>query len=96
MARREPTGKEACVAAGAVPEIVAVLKAHPNYAALAEKACQALWLIAQENLAGQQACVTAGAVPLLCAAFSDHSGETRRMAHGALNAMGYTEYGSKI
>ena len=64
-------GEKPCVAAGAVPALVAALKAHLSVAAVAEQACWALRNIAAIP-AGQEAAVAAGAVPALVAALKAH------------------------
>ena len=81
------------MAAGAVPAIVAALKAHSSDAAVAEKASGALFKIAHIP-AGKEASVAAGAVPLLAATFSAHAGIARQRAHYALNMLGYNDNGS--
>jgi hypothetical protein len=63
--------REACVAAGAVPAIVAALLAHGDVAEVAQFACRALCLIA---LTEPAACVAAGAIPAIVAALEVHAG----------------------
>ena len=62
-------GKEACLAAGAVPVVVAALTAHASAgeAAVAVYACRALGVIATW-VPGQDACVAAGAIPAIVGA----------------------------
>ena len=67
-------GEKPCVDAGAVPALVAALKAHPSVAAVAEQACGALRNIAYIP-AGMDATVAAGAVPAVVAALKANLSE---------------------
>ena len=77
----EAAERQPCMAAGAVPALVAALQAHPSVAAVAEHACGALCCIAfdpgggEAAHAGARACVDAGAAPALVAALLAHPSE---------------------
>ncbi len=66
-------GKEACLAAGAVPVVVAVLTAHTRAgesATVVVHACKALGVLAI-CVPGQDACVAAGAIPAIVGALNE-------------------------
>ncbi len=87
IAAGNPVCREACVAAGAVPVIVAVLKVHSSMATVAEYACWALSNITGDNSpAAKKACVAAGAVPAIVAALKANPSvaDVAKRACGAL------------
>ena len=67
-------GKDSCVSCGAVPAVLAVLKAHAGSATLAQHGCWALANIAVSDPGGEDACVSSGAVPAVVAALVAHAG----------------------
>ena len=84
---QDEEGKEACLAAGAVPALVAALQVHGGSAGVAEQACKALMRFAIEYAPGKEVCVAAGAVPVIVAALTAHTGsavDAAKMACGAL------------
>ena len=68
----QKAGTQPCVEAGAVPVLVAALRAHANVPVVAECACRALCNIAGIP-AGQTACVSDGAVPAIVAALKNRA-----------------------
>jgi hypothetical protein len=55
-----PSGKDACVAEGAVPALVAALRAHVSVPAVARTACEALLKLTGASPPAVQACLAAG------------------------------------
>jgi hypothetical protein len=76
----------ACVAAGAVPALVAALTTHAGEAGVCRAACGALCNIVKSDEAAA-ACVAAGAVPAIVAALEAHAGEAG-VCEVACNALG--------
>ena len=89
-------GGEDCIDKGAVPALVAALKAYPGEASVAENACRALLWIARLP-AVQEACVAAGAVPALVAALKAYPGEAdvAETACDALFCIAHNEVGGE-
>ncbi len=85
IAANKTSGGEACVAADAVPALVAALKSHSSVKGVAMNACSALRYIAIIP-AGGEACAAAGAVPAILAALQSHPSvfEVAEAACGAL------------
>lgn len=73
-------GKEACVAGGAVPALVAALTTHPSNPKIALKASRALRNIALIP-SGQEAAVAAGAVPAVVAALRENPGNDASVSY---------------
>ena len=78
---------------GAVPHLGMVLETHKIHEGACEMASGAFWSIA--SVASLKAVViSAGVVPLLANVWKCHAG-AKTNAHGALNALGYNDDGSK-
>ena len=78
---------------GAITYLVKVLESHKAHEGSCSRASGALWSIA--SVASLKAgIVSAGVVPLLANVWKSHAG-AKTNAHGALNALGYNDDGSK-
>ena len=96
IALGNPPGGEACVAAGAVPAIVAALKSHCSVAGVKECALYALRNIADSSPAGKEACVAAGAVPAAVIAIINLPPGGTLSGKNLLTSLGYSECGTKM
>ena len=65
--------RQACLTAGIVPALVAVLTCHSSMPAVAETSCRELGYIASCNEARQEACVAAGVLPAIVTLLTSHS-----------------------
>jgi hypothetical protein len=83
IARSDP-GQEACVASGAIPALVAALRAHAGVPEVVWHGCQALGAIGsiRASRAGHAACASLGAIPAVVAALTAHAGHRAVAASG--------------
>ena len=79
------------VKAGGVEALVAALSAHLGDAKVCAQVARALYYLADKGKAAE----VMASVPLLVQVHRNHSGDAKRLAGRALDALGYTNDGKK-